>query len=76
MSEVDKSPEVDWLFLITLHDLFETNDVPMEDRDYDEELVNVAVALLRNGYTLSVDMTAQLLEEGIDVDTLIEMYSN
>ena len=61
---------------IEQHEFYETQETPMSDREYDEELVSVAVCLLRHGYILSTDMTALLMEDGIDVETLTEMYGN
>ena len=60
--------------IIEQHEMYESQELLHSDREYDEELVTVAVCLLRHGYILSTDMTAQLLEDGIDVETLTQMY--
>ena len=61
---------------IEQHIDYEINDTPMSEREYDLPLVEVAICLLSNGVLVPTDMTASLLEEGIDVETLTELYGN
>lgn len=38
--------------------------------------VQTAIALVREGTPLPVDLTARLLEEGVDVENLINQYED
>lgn len=61
-------------YTIEQHIDYEMNDTPMFERKYDLPLVEVAVCLLSNGVAMPTDMTAMLLDDGIDVETLTELY--
>ena len=54
--------------------MYEADDVPMSERNYEEPLLEVAVCLLGNSIPLPIDMASLLLGDGIDVETLTELY--